>query len=80
MLPYSDDFDELRLRLEEAKATAKAGEKEVETLQRAVLARLGDCEAAECRGGMLTYFEQTNKYPAKLASETTFRVMRFKKD
>ena len=71
--------DELRDRFEAAKADAKAADDQKERVQRELLAALGDAEAGECSGGMFTYFEQTNRYQAKPASETTFRVLRFKK-
>lgn len=79
VLPRTDDIESLYLQLEEAKADAKATEQHKEKIQRQLLTLLGDAEAAETSGGLITYFEQTNKYPAKLASETTFRVLRFKK-
>ncbi len=77
VLPRSDAIEELWSQFEEAKATAKASESEKERIQRLLLASLGDAEAAECTGGMLTYFEQTRKESVTAAS--TFRVLRFKK-
>lgn len=71
--------DDLKERFDEAKANAKIADETKELVQRELLAALGDAEAGECSGGMFTYFEQTNRYAAKEASETTFRVLRFKK-
>ena len=79
VLDRSDDIEELWEQLTSAKSDAKATENIVEKIQRQLLAKLGDAEAAQTSGGMITYFEQTNKYPAKLASEVSFRVLRFKK-
>lgn len=79
VLPRSDAIEEARDRYESAKSANKATETDKEASQAALLALLGDAEAAECAGGMLTYYEQTNRYPAKLASETSFRVLRYKK-
>lgn len=70
---------ELAERFEEAKATAKESEEAKEAAQRALLAALGNAEGGRCRWGMFTYYEQTTHYKAKAASETTFRVLRFKK-
>ena len=72
--------DELRERFEEAKANAKIADETKEQFQRELLAAMGDAESGVCRGGQFTYYEQTNRYPAKPASETTFRVLRWKKD
>lgn len=77
VLPQSDEFDDLRVRFEEAKATAKASEEAKELLQRQILAAMGDAEAIECDGGMVTYYEHTTK--AHYKAESTFRVLRFKK-
>jgi predicted phage-related endonuclease len=77
--PRSEEFEELRLQLEEAKATAKESTTHVEQIQARLLAMFGDAEAVECNGGLMTYYEQTTHYKAKPASETTFRVLRFKK-
>lgn len=80
VLPRSDRIDELRDRFESAKTSAKATEDAKELAQRELLALLGDAEAAEVDGGLLTYFEQTTRYPPKpLASESTYRVLRFKR-
>lgn len=80
ILPGSDALESLWQRFEEAKATAKESEENKERLQREILTMLGDAEAAELSHGMITYYEQTTKYKAKPASETTFRVMRFSKE
>lgn len=77
VIERSDVLDELYEQLEEAKANAKATEETKERLQRQVLAILGDAEAAECNGGLITYYEQSRKESYVAAS--TFRVMRFKK-
>ena len=77
VLPRTDAIEELYQRFEEAKATAKASEQEKEHLQRQLLAQLGDAEAAELPGGMLTYYQQSRKESFVAAS--TFRVLRFKK-
>lgn len=71
--------DDLKERFDEAKSNAKIAEETKELIQREILAALGDAEAGECSGGRFTYFQQTNKYQAKPASETTFRVLRFAK-
>lgn len=78
ILPRSDEITELYERLSEAKATAKAGENVVEQIQRELLSKLGDAEAVEMPGGMLTYYQQSRKESYVAAS--TFRVLRFKKD
>lgn len=77
VLPGSPELDDLYEQLEAAKAANKATEESRDLLQRQVLAMLGDAEAAECRGGTLTYFEQSRKESVVAAS--TFRVLRFKK-
>lgn len=77
IIERSEALDELYEQLEEAKANAKATEETKERLQRQVLAILGDAEAAECNGGLITYYEQSRKESFVAAS--TFRVMRFKK-
>lgn len=70
---------ELKERFDEAKSNAKIADETKEQIQRELLASLGDAEAGECSAGMFTYYEQTNRYAAKEASETKFRVLRFKK-
>jgi predicted phage-related endonuclease len=77
VLPRSDEFDELWLRLDEAKATCKESDNAKDDLQRRLLAMLGDAEAAETRGGLVTYFSQDRK--ESLVAASTFRVLRFKK-
>jgi len=71
--------DELYDRFESAKADAKASEAVKEEAQRAVLAAMGDAEMGVCGIGAYTFYEQTTNYKAKEASQTTFRVLRFKK-
>lgn len=71
--------DDLKERFDEAKSNAKIADETKEEIQRELLAALGDAEAGECAGGMFTYYEQTNRYAAKEASETKFRVLRFRK-
>lgn len=77
VLPRSSELDQLYERFEQVNATAKDAEKSKEQLQRQLLAMLGDAEAAECNGGLLTYFQQSRKESVTPAS--TFRVMRFQK-
>lgn len=76
ILPRCDAIEELYQQFEEAKALSKAATDDKEHIQRKLLAMLGDAEAAECRGGMITYFEQSRKESFVAAS--TFRVLRFK--
>ena len=71
--------DDLKERFDEAKSNAKIADETKERIQREVLAAMGDAEGGMCSSGMFTYLAQTNHYPAKAASETTFRVLRFKK-
>lgn len=71
--------DDLYERFEEAKRNAKASDVAKENVQRELLAAMGDAEGGVCSAGMFTFYQQTNRYPAKEASETTFRVLRFKK-
>ena len=61
VVPYSDDIDQLWLELTEAKAGSKEAKETEETIQRKLLAKLGDAEAAECQGGLITYYEQSRK-------------------
>lgn len=77
VVPRSDEFESLRLQLEEAKATAKESDTKAVELQQRLLAMFGDAEAVECSGGLMTYYEQTRK--ESFVSASTFRVMRFKK-
>lgn len=77
VLPGCDQIDELRQQLEEAKASAKASEQSKDLVQRKLLALLGDAEAAECSGGLITYYEQSRK--ESLVAASTFRVLRFAK-
>lgn len=77
VLPRSDEFDELIMRFDSAKESAKEADGAKELLQREILARMADCEAAECYGGRMTYFEQSRK--ESFVSASTFRVLRFKK-
>lgn len=77
VLPRSDAIEELYQQLEEASALAKASNDDKENIQRRLLAMLGDAEAAECRGGRITYYEQSRKESYVAAS--TFRVLRFAK-
>lgn len=79
VLPWSSEFDDLHREWTEAKANSKAADEHKEALQRRLLAMMRDCDAAECSDGLVTYYEQTNRYPAKLASESTFRVLRLAK-
>ena len=71
--------EELYDRFEQAKADAKVSEAVKEDAQRAVLAAMGNAEMGVCGIGAYQYLMQTNRYPAKAASETSFRVLRFKK-
>ena len=71
--------DELKERFDEAKSKAKIADGTAEQIQREVLAALGDAECGVCSNGAFTYYEQTMNYKAKEASQTTFRVLRFKK-
>lgn len=77
VLPGCDQIDELWQQLEEAKASAKASEQSKDLVQRKLLALLGDAEAAECSGGLITYYEQSRK--ESLVAASTFRVLRFAK-
>lgn len=77
VLPQSDEVERLYEELEAAKSRAKESEQVKENIQRKLLSLFGDAEAAECRGGLLTYYEQTRK--ASFVNESTFRVLRFKK-
>ena len=77
VLPRCDEIEELYEQLEAAKALSKASKEDSEHIQRKLLALLGDAEAAECRGGLLTYYEQSRKESFVAAS--TFRVLRFAK-
>jgi len=71
--------DDLKERFDEAKANAKIADETKDQIQRELLTALGNAEAGECSGGMFTFYEQTTNYKAKEASETKFRVLRFKK-
>lgn len=64
---------------EQAKAAATAAEKAKEAAQKALLAEMGDAEAAEFGdpSKVLTFYEQTRK--AHYVSESTFRVLRVSK-
>ena len=77
VLPRSDQIDELWEQLEAAKATAKTSKQAKERVQRQLLSLLGDAEAAECSGGLITYYEQSRK--ESLVAASTFRVLRFAK-
>lgn len=77
VIERSEELDALWAKLEEAKAVATASKDASESLQRALLAKLADAEAAETAGGLITYYEQTRKETIQAAS--TFRVLRFKK-
>jgi predicted phage-related endonuclease len=77
VVPRSDEFEELRLQLEEAKATAKESDTKAVELQQRLLAMFGDAEAVECSGGLMTYYEQHRKESVVKAS--SFRVLRFAK-
>ena len=77
VLPRSDEFESLRLQLEEAKATAKEADGHAVELQQRLLAMFGDAEAVECNGGLMTFYEQHRKESVVRAS--SFRVLRFKK-
>lgn len=79
VLERSDELDNLWFEYQDMKASLKEYDKEVESRQRKLLAAIGDAEAVETRDGLITYFSQTTRYPARLPSETTFRVLRFKK-
>lgn len=63
---------------ETAKANAALYEKVAKARQAEILAMLGDAEAAEYDGGMLTYYEQTRQ--AYQVQESKYRVMRIKKN
>ncbi len=73
------------------KDACDAAEKDADQAKAALLAAMGDAEAAECAFGSITYFEQGRKgldgkrlamempdVAAKYATESRFRVMRFK--
>ena len=75
--PRSDELDAAFERYQKVNETAKAAEKVKEEAQRTLLAMLAGTEAAECRDGMITYYQQTRRESYTPAS--TFRVMRFKK-
>lgn len=77
IIPRSEEMDELKAQFEEAKETSKEADAAKEFLQRQILARLGDAEAADCTDGMFTYFEQSRK--ESFVSGSTFRVLRFKR-
>lgn len=77
ILDRSDAVEELWEQLEAAKAKTKEAAVEQEEIQRRLLSLLGDAEAAECRNGMITYYEQSRKESVVAASK--FRVLRFKK-
>lgn len=77
VLPRSDEIERLYQEFEEANALSKAAKGDKEHIQRKLLAMLGDAEAAECNGGLLTYFEQSRKESFSAAS--SFRVLRFAK-
>lgn len=77
VMPRSDEFEQLRVQLEEAKATAKESDTKAFELQQRLLAMFGDAEAVECNGGLMTFYEQHRKESVVKAS--SFRVLRFKK-
>jgi predicted phage-related endonuclease len=77
ILPRSDAFESAWQALEQAKADAKVTDAAKDAAQRQLLALLGNAEAAEVSGGLITYYEQSRKESFVAAS--TFRVMRFKK-
>lgn len=77
ILPQSDEISELWEQLTAAKAGSKFAKETEETIQRKLLAKLGDAEAAECSGGLITYYEQSRKECVMAASK--FRVLRFAK-
>jgi predicted phage-related endonuclease len=79
VIERSDELDNLWFEYQDMKASLKEYDKEVEARQRKLLAKLGDAEMAETRDGFITYYSQTTRYPARLPSESTFRVLRLKK-
>lgn len=76
IVSQTPELDELYSKFEEAQYDSKTAIDRKESLQRQILAKLGDAEAAECQGGLITYFEQSRKETYVAASK--FRVMRFK--
>lgn len=78
LLPRSDEFEEVYERYLATSDCHKACEKDKDTLQARLIAMLGDAEAIECRGGYITYFQQTRR--EFFSPESKFRTMRFKKD
>lgn len=78
IVSQTEEIDELWEQLTEAKAGSKAAKETEETIQRKLLAKIGDAEAAELRSGRITYFEQSRKECFMEACK--FRVLRFKKD
>jgi putative phage-type endonuclease len=70
---------EAAVRLERARAAESEAKKEVEAAQAALLAQMGDAEAADFGdpARLLTFYEQTRK--AHHVNESKFRVFRFAK-
>ena len=60
-----------------AKNALKQAKNHKDQTEAALLATLGDAEAARCTSGLLTYFEQTRK--AYQVPESKFRTLRLKK-
>jgi putative phage-type endonuclease len=77
IVPQTLELDELYSKFKEAQYDSKTAIDRKESLQRQILAKLGDAEAAECQDGLITYYEQSRKESYVAASK--FRVMRFKK-
>ncbi len=61
-----------------AKDTMSLAKKAQAKAQAELITALGQAEGGECPAGMVTYFEQTRK--EYVSPETTFRVLRFKKE
>ncbi len=69
--------DGLSVRRIEAKEAVKAAKTVAAEIDTEILKAMGQAEGGICDGGLFTYFEQTRK--EYVSSETTFRVLRFKK-
>lgn len=77
VLPWSDELAATYDELQAAKTSAKAADDQKELIQRKLLALLGDAEAAEVSGGLVTYYQRSRKESYVAAS--TYRQLGFQK-
>lgn len=77
IVPQSAELDDLYEKFKRCQGRSKKANDIKELRQRQILSVLGDAEAAECQGGLITYYEQSRKECVMAASK--FRVLRFTK-